>query len=415
MGPKKTPFPCGARDGLVSHNEPHIICDSCKHFFHKKCSGLDENDFEYAVSNKAATWKCYFCSTSSSQTPATPSGSRPSGLSQSQPGMASFSNPGPLQSLNVPPPDVAAPNRLLTPLAPAGFTYFSPSPQNLYEQITDISAQHMISSQNAISSQGSVSSQVDPFNRMTTALLNELQTFKTDFMSQLGRMENRFINEFAALSGRVRLLEQDHATRIKTCEDALLELSSNLHASKHVETANIGMIRNELEDRRIRSHNVMLYGVSEQGSASDNADEFSPALDKSVNVDAANVDFANADSSGDTLFVKTLLSKLNPTPKSTFRAVRMGKKSQERVRPLKVIFEDNTEALRVLKSRKLLSTENKIAITADRTDAQRNELKQLLNEMDRRTKSGETNLTLKYKLGEPYIDGPKNLRNLVVD
>lgn len=97
---------------------------------------------------------------------------------------------------------------------------------------------------------------------------------------------------------------------------------------------------------------------------------------------------------------------------SFFRLGKSGNKN----RPIKFVFTDVGNAMKLLKrfsAEELAQADDRfseISISHDRTQKERLLLNELRQTLDRRTKSGESNLTIKYVIGIPKIvnNTPKN-------
>ena len=87
------------------------------------------------------------------------------------------------------------------------------------------------------------------------------------------------------------------------------------------------------------------------------------------------------------------------------RAIRLGKTTTNKPRPLKIILSDASYTKTCLRNQKrLINTEfENLKITDDKTPQQLNNLKELRAELARRTSEGEKNLTIKYIRGTATI------------
>lgn len=84
------------------------------------------------------------------------------------------------------------------------------------------------------------------------------------------------------------------------------------------------------------------------------------------------------------------------------RIIRLGKYQPEKNRLLKVCFTSQETALHILKNKNIIKLNN-IKIFSDQTPQQQAYMKELKEELDNRTSSGEENLRIKYVKGVPKI------------
>lgn len=142
----------------------------------------------------------------------------------------------------------------------------------------------------------------------------------------------------------------------------------------------------ELNERSQRCKNIILYGIAEPDSK--DTDE-RRAYDKSAVLD----------------IIKTILDDC-PIPEKIFR---LGKYDSNKNRPLKVCFAIEESAKNILRNKNKCQKEN-VKIFSDQTPQQQAYRKLLKDDLERRTKEGETNLTIKYVRGIPKLiqATPKN-------
>lgn len=146
----------------------------------------------------------------------------------------------------------------------------------------------------------------------------------------------------------------------------------------------------EFNERARRARNVIVFGVRE--SDSDDAVRGSE-LDKTA--------------------ISHILSTINPevlwSPKFVFR---IGKKTNDRVRPIKLVFSSVDIANKLLKesskSASTIGTLQGISFSNDRTQKEREYLEKLRKSLKQRIESGEKDLTIRYMNGVPKIVMKKN-------
>jgi hypothetical protein len=144
---------------------------------------------------------------------------------------------------------------------------------------------------------------------------------------------------------------------------------------------------NEIAERHHRENNLILRGVPE----SDSSDLTGKTLiDKRVVVEILN--------EIDTTF----------TQDEIVRVQRLGRKEENRTRPVKVIFRESSAPKNVLVHK--FKLKGSVRIYPDLTPMQMSQYRELRNELDARIKGGETNIALKFIAGTyKIVKGfPKN-------
>ncbi|CAH0726268.1 unnamed protein product, partial [Brenthis ino] len=134
----------------------------------------------------------------------------------------------------------------------------------------------------------------------------------------------------------------------------------------------------EMNERKARSRNLILTSVPEQFS-SDNNERMK--LEK-VEVNK----------------ILMLIDKECPEPKKN---IRLGKYNQNKTRAIKLIFENKSTPIALLRKRDALKN-HKSRIYSDQTPKQREYLNSLKQKLECRIRNGE-NLSIKYVKGTPTI------------
>uniref|UniRef100_A0A1Y1MPT1 PHD-type domain-containing protein n=1 Tax=Photinus pyralis TaxID=7054 RepID=A0A1Y1MPT1_PHOPY len=137
----------------------------------------------------------------------------------------------------------------------------------------------------------------------------------------------------------------------------------------------------EINERQRRANNIILFNIEESTSAN-SQDQIDHDLNKAVNIVGA----VNVITTG-------------------IKAFRLGRtRVSGKMRPLKVILNNPSGALVVLKSKLVLKeTFPGISISDDQTTMQRNHLQKLRTELQDRLSSGEKDITIRYIHGIPKI------------
>ncbi|KAK5639602.1 hypothetical protein RI129_012094 [Pyrocoelia pectoralis] len=170
-------------------------------------------------------------------------------------------------------------------------------------------------------------------------------------------------------------------SRIDSIEKRQNELYNELKNVKETSTNfNKFELFDEMEDRRRRSRNVILYNMIESRKT---------ALTDKI--------------SDDTTMVTTILEKYNMASEP-IKVIRLGKTKNDVPRPTKVIFKSEETAIDFLKhGRSIVMNEKEVKVRSDLTPNQRDQLKYLNEELQARTQSGEKDLVIKYINGVPKI------------
>lgn len=175
--------------------------------------------------------------------------------------------------------------------------------------------------------------------------------------------------------------------RLKATEDRLDIIEERLDRLQAGPTSSgPESVIEELNDRSNRARNVLLFNITENKSN-----------DVSVRVKHDNV------------IAGKLIAIVLPNQTIKFKTIRVGKPNRDKHRPLKVIFNDDTDARNFIthfaeeEVKKLDDIFANISISRDRTVQERQYLKNLRSELDRRIKGGEKGLTIRYRNGIPVI------------
>ncbi|CAG5028978.1 unnamed protein product [Parnassius apollo] len=148
----------------------------------------------------------------------------------------------------------------------------------------------------------------------------------------------------------------------------------------HINVVNLDTVINEIQERKNRSRNLIVFGIPESTANS-------PEERKSHDKDQVS---------------KTITSLATPEPE-ILTVIRLGKPVSkiEKPRPIKVVLANKHNAINVLKNKGKLP--NSVKVKADMTPYQRDQLRRLREELAARTEKGEQNLTIKYINNIPKI------------
>lgn len=174
---------------------------------------------------------------------------------------------------------------------------------------------------------------------------------------------------------------------INKLTSTIAELQKQIQANKQeVNNFNVEHIINEITNRQSRAKNVLIYQLKETElqTGQEREEEDTKKAEK---------------------IIKFLRPEINT---ENIKTVRLGRKNNDKVRPLKVTLNSREDALKLIWSKaKLRGSEYNVMISLDETNMQRNYYKKVKVEYDERLKNGEK-VKIKYINGLPQIMKEKN-------
>lgn len=203
----------------------------------------------------------------------------------------------------------------------------------------------------------------------------------TEYLSEeQNKLKNDILNiqrSNSTLQNRIEKLESN----IRECNysTASIETGTKMETWENILT--------ELNERNLRSKNLLISGIPEPTSTD-------------------RIERQTEDKSSSW----KILRNINPDCPEPIKVFRVGKYHPDKKRPVKVCFETQETANYILRNQsKLKNCDNKCF--SDQTPKQQSYMKGLKEELEARTKRGETNLIIKYVKGVPKIISaqPKNL------
>lgn len=205
---------------------------------------------------------------------------------------------------------------------------------------------------------------------LSNLLDQKLSALKTEMFAM-------FTARFDVIEDKVHKLERENA-----------QLRADVVALRASADDDFGNVVAELEERRLRESNVLNFSIPE-----------SSAVDVQRRI--------NDDISAVNNIFQTL--EISVVPR---KVVRLGKRSPNKIRPLKVVLGNKTEAQTVLKSNAKV-TDRRMHFRSDKTPFEMAYFKKKKAELIKRTEDGATGLSIKYRRGVPYIssDGVKRDTN----
>ena len=135
---------------------------------------------------------------------------------------------------------------------------------------------------------------------------------------------------------------------------------------------NVTDICSEIRERDQRAKNVILHGFTEHGSSNDDLENVNLLLAEHV---------------------------AKPQAKSV---LRLGKIVNDKIHPLKLIFDSREVPMSLFKDSEFFSSRN-LKVTNDSTARKRELLRNARKSLQERTDKGETNLTIKFIRGVPTV------------
>lgn len=206
-----------------------------------------------------------------------------------------------------------------------------------------------------------IKEQLKDIKSTTEYLTEEQNKLKTDLLS-IQKSNITLQNRIEKLESSIR--EYDHntsstetGTKMETCENIITELN----------------------ERSFRSRNLLISGIPEATSTDQ--------MDRQIE---------DKNSSW------KILRNINPDCPEPIKVFRVGKRHPDKIRPVKVCFGTQEPAIYILRNKsKLKNYDNKIF--SDQTPKQQAYMKCLKEELEARSKRGETNLIIKYVKGIPKI------------
>ncbi|KAF6203362.1 hypothetical protein GE061_003780 [Apolygus lucorum] len=301
--------------------EDELSCVICGRKFHFGCAGMYERNYRRLIPSAKSSWKCNSCLNNSSI----------SGTNDN----ISDSND---QLIGNPASD-------------------DPSTASLKCLLTQFSAEIRDQAQ---SNKDELKGLITSLGSKVDACVAGLQSLTT----RVDKIKNDFDTKYAAVN-----------ERLNTLESAGSDPSGSRECPLNVEDSMA-----EIEERRRRASNVILFDIPESATA-----------------DAVGA-------AGDDLrAIEEALSKLKPEFSGLVdRFFRIGRVNQDKVRPLKVIFDSPSTATKVLATNRATHP-RLLSISSDKTPTQQAYLTKLRNTLKSRMEAGENNLTIRYVSGVPRI------------
>lgn len=233
-------------------------------------------------------------------------------------------------------------------------------------------------------------------DEMIASLETNLKPVRDDISSmkdQVNEIKNstaKMLAEHNNMKAEISDLKQNNLAaelKISKLETQINELKSIPPKSDSLQNCDFAneKVINELQERTTRSKNVIIAGLPEP-TIPDNAARQAEDMSSAQNI----------------------LQNASTEQVKIIKAIRLGKYTTEKNRPLKICFRSPEEAKKILRNKNKLP--DNIKVYSDQTPTQKAIMKELSQELIRRKENGEENLIIKYIKGTPKIvqTQPKN-------
>lgn len=165
-------------------------------------------------------------------------------------------------------------------------------------------------------------------------------------------------------------------SKISSIETEIEKLKSTPAVQRESQILLNEKIINELQERERRSKNIIVVGLPESTNSDDSVRNI-----------------------GDINSVQKMFQDLLPENPKVIKAIRLGKDFAGKVRSLKVVLESPQEVKEIMKNKYKLPVNTRVYY--DNTE--KNILKELSQELERRKNNGEKYIVIKYVRGVPKI------------
>lgn len=220
---------------------------------------------------------------------------------------------------------------------------------------------------------------------LLTAKITDLAD-KVDVLISLPAKVDNLVSQMEGLNKNLSQLEN----RLSVNESKVIALEKKIEESAHSDgktEGNTESIIAEISDRARRSKNVMLFNLPE-------------SQDKNVE---ARIKHDNE------LVSRLLDSFLSDASSNSFKTARVGKRNLNKIRPLKVILNNESDVIRFLSgfssesAARMDQSFSTVKASRDRTPREMELFKSLKSELEERVSQGEEGLSIKYKNNIPSI------------
>lgn len=346
---------CSICEREIRENSASIACSMCLSWFHRGCTGLSRSDFskhsaDWKKSHKHS-WNCEDCEV---RKLALGAPRRSLGINSS----SSSATIGASKN-----------NKQAIRNAPVARVNSNDAPEyNLYlyqNRISELQKKSNVNNKDVLLLLGQMFETIIDQNSYIKKVLGDISTDQQSKIDQLQSEVDDIRHEITQL--------RTHSQRPST-----LVAEENMHTVIQKES-----ILSEIQDRNIRSKNLIVHNVSE-----------SESIDNMERINYDKIQFTK------------VLEQLQLDQNVVFKVTRIGKKLNK-PRPMRIVLPDSNFAAECLKRKKKLDRSGP-SVSADLTIMQRQELRKLYEEINHRKENGEASLVIRYSNGNPYIYQLKN-------
>ncbi|KAJ3639666.1 hypothetical protein Zmor_003010 [Zophobas morio] len=211
-----------------------------------------------------------------------------------------------------------------------------------------------------------------PNHSITAEVIESIMAKQLELLKK--ELQQSMDDHFRQLNDRIATVENN----VKIIQDEWAEFKNNNNNSVENSEINLNNVVSEIEERKQRSCNVMLFNIPES-TAAELAGRVAEDLQK----------------------VMSILTPLGTFPQPN-KMIRLGSKKPNVKRPLKIIYDSETAAREILRSNKS-NPNREYHFRPDLTVLQRDYNNRVRKEYLDRTANGESDIVLKYKNNCPFI------------
>lgn len=215
---------------------------------------------------------------------------------------------------------------------------------------------------------------MDKISQDVKAIKEELSDIK-DVTKKLSEEQNTVKIDICSL----KTMHSETDSKIKVLESDIAQLKSATNSST---ISSLETILTEINERKIRSKNIIIIGVPEQHL--ENSEARKEAEKKEI------------------LRITRIADPKCPEPEMI---TRLGKFDPKKTRPIKLSFKSQDIAISILRNSKNIKSDN-VILFPDKTPQQQAYMKELKEELKQRIEDGEKDLVIRYIKGMPKITKP---------
>lgn len=230
-------------------------------------------------------------------------------------------------------------------------------------------------------------------NSLHTTIMDPSNKFTKEQMGKLSPKLSELLGNISLVAAKMGFLEGELKTYQRISENQPLQPSLQSPTSG-TQIAQMCEAADELEERKVRAKNLIFTNVPESVMVNQ--------MDRIKQ---------------DKVEVLKILNKIDTTlvENSVVNVFRIGTVKPNKIRPIKVILNDPSITLNVLRRKNIALTHNDCKIYSDQTPLQRQYLNELRQTLANRTLEGEVGLTIKFINNKPAIVNVSKNQNPPLD